>query len=132
MVSSLEMQKPIIVSLSHALFILEAGLLWDQKDVFLIKYWGRLHLQVQLYGLLFMNISAYIWLQTQGGLGYLWILNKRDHEKEIYWVTPVTNSEFYCCWANKKFNTAVPVFIVMHFSALARCSESNWKAPLMS
>lgn len=45
------MQNSIIVSLSLALFTLAARLLWDQKDIVLISYWGSLHLEVQLYGL---------------------------------------------------------------------------------
>lgn len=43
-----DIQISIIMSLWLALFTLAAGLLWDQKDGFLISYRGRPHPEVWL------------------------------------------------------------------------------------
>lgn len=89
------MQKSIIVSLSLALFTLAAGLLWDQKDVFLISYWGRPHPEVQLYGSQLINMFCmYLTSNTRWSQLFMDIEQKTPPKKEICPVTPMTTVSF--------------------------------------
>lgn len=112
------MQKSIIVSLSLALFILAARLLWDQKDVFLISYWGRLHPEVQLYGLQLINMFCmYLTSNTRWSQLFMDIEQKTRQKWNLSSHTYTEYSDFHCSWTNPstKFNITVPIFIAMDF-----------------
>lgn len=96
------MQKPIIVSLSLALFTLAAGLLWDQKDVFLISYWGRQHPEVQRYGLPLNIFCMYLTSNTMWSQLFMDVEQKTPQKKQsvqlhlwLLWVLLFLNKHHY-------------------------------------
>ncbi len=117
------MQKSTIVSLSLALFTLAAGLLWDQKDVFLISYWGRPHPEVQLYGSQLISMFCmYLTSNTRWSQLFMDIEQKTPQKKKsvqshlwLQWVLLFSNI------ATTNFNITVPISIVTCFFV---CSSS--------
>lgn len=109
------MLKSIIVSLSLALFTLAARLLWDQKDVFLISYWGRPHPEVHRYdtATTFVHVSDFKHKVVSVIYGYR---TKDTAKKEI---CPITAMNTVSCIVFEEviqpFNKTVFICIFMDF-----------------